>query len=115
MWWYERLDAKGGRQEDSGPDDVARMIADDHVFLPGVPAAEAVVISRPRSALSLAPGEPDQVRRLERFRAAHPEVIVLLKGPTPRAWADGRKIERQTLCDLLDDLEETFPPNAGSG
>ena len=71
--------------------------------------------SRTRSALSLALGEPDQVRRLERFRAAHPEVIVLLKGPTPRAWADGRKIERQTLHDLLDDLEETFPPDAGSG
>jgi len=39
----------------------------------------------------------------------------MLKGPTPRAWADGRKIERQTLHDLLDDLEETFPPDAGSG
>jgi len=34
VWWYERLDAKGGRQEASGPDDVARMIADDHAFLP---------------------------------------------------------------------------------
>jgi hypothetical protein len=34
VWWYERLDAKGGRQEASGPDDAARMIADDHAFLP---------------------------------------------------------------------------------
>jgi hypothetical protein len=34
VWWYERLDAKGGRQEASGPDEVARMIADDHAFLP---------------------------------------------------------------------------------
>ena len=70
--------------------------------------------SRTRLALPLAPGEPEQVRRLERFRAAHPEVIVLLKGPMRRAWADGRKIERQTLRDLLDDLEETFPPDPGS-
>ena len=70
--------------------------------------------SRTRSVPSLARGEPDQVRRLEQFRAAHPEVIVLLKEPMPRAWADGRKIERQTLRDLLDDLEETFPPDARS-
>jgi hypothetical protein len=33
-WWYERLDTKGGRQEASSPDDVARMIADDHALLP---------------------------------------------------------------------------------
>ena len=33
-----------------------------------------------RAALSLVPDEPDQVPRLERFRAAHPEVIILLRG-----------------------------------
>jgi hypothetical protein len=33
-WWYERRDGKGGRQEGVGPDDVARMIADDHAFMP---------------------------------------------------------------------------------
>ena len=33
-WWYERRDGKGGRQEAAGPDDVARMIADDHAFMP---------------------------------------------------------------------------------
>ena len=33
-WWYERRDGKGGRHEASGPDDVARMIADDHAFMP---------------------------------------------------------------------------------
>ena len=66
-----------------------------------------------RAALSLVPDEPDQVPRLERFRAAHPEVVVLLRGPMPTAWVGGRKIVRQTLRVLLDDLEEMFPPDAG--
>ena len=61
-----------------------------------------------RAALSLVPDEPDQVPRLERFRAAHPEVIVLLRGAMPKAWVGGRKIEGSTLRDLLDDLEEMF-------
>ena len=68
-----------------------------------------------RAALFLMPDEPDQVPRLERFRAAHPEVIILLRGPMPKAWVGGRKIVRHTLRDLLDDLEETFPPDAGGG
>ena len=68
-----------------------------------------------RAALSLVPDEPDQVPRLERFRAAHPEVVVLLKGPMPTAWVGGRKIVRRTLRDLLDELEEIFPPDAGDG
>lgn len=67
-----------------------------------------------RSALSLVPDEPDQVPRLEQFRAVHPEVVVLLKGPMPAAWVGGRKIVRQTLHVLLDDLEEMFPPDAGA-
>ena len=29
-----------------------------------------------RAALGLAPDEPDQVRRLQRYRAAHPGVII---------------------------------------
>jgi hypothetical protein len=70
---------------------------------------------RNRAALSLVPDEPDQVPRLERFRATHPEVIILLRGPMPTAWVGGRKTVRQTLCVLLDDLEETFPPDAGGG
>ena len=70
---------------------------------------------RTRPALSLAPDEPDQVPRLEQFRAAHPEVIILLKGAMPRAWVGGRKIVRQTLRSLLDDLEEIFPSAAGGG
>ena len=63
-----------------------------------------------RPALSLVPDEPDQVPRLEQFRAVHPEVVVLLKGPMPTAWVGGRKIVRRTLRDLLDELEEMFPP-----
>ena len=65
-----------------------------------------------RAALSLVPDEPDQVPRLERFRAEHPEVIILLRGAMPKAWVDGRKIVRHTLRDLLDELEEIFPPDA---
>ena len=65
-----------------------------------------------RATLSLAQDEPDQVPRLERFRAAHPEVVILLRGALPRAWVCGRKIERHTLRDLLDELEEIFTPDA---
>jgi hypothetical protein len=68
-----------------------------------------------RAALSLVPDEPDQVPRLKQFRAAHPEVVVLLRGPMPTAWVGGRKIVRQTLRVLLDDLEEMFPSSAGGG
>lgn len=50
--------------------------------------------------------------RLERFRAAHPEVIILLRGALPTAWVGSRKIERHTLRGLLDELEEIFPPDA---
>jgi hypothetical protein len=64
-----------------------------------------------RAALSLVPDE-DQVPRLERFSAAHPEVVILLRGTLPRAWMGGRKIERPTLRGLLDELEEIFPPDA---
>ena len=65
-----------------------------------------------RPALSLVPDEQDQVPRLERFRAAHPEVVILLRGALPRAWVGSRKIERSTLRGLLDELEEIFPPDA---
>ena len=68
-----------------------------------------------RSALSLVPDEPDQVPRLERFRAAHPEVIILLRGPMPRAWVGEMKIARPTLRVLLDELEEIFRRDAGGG
>jgi hypothetical protein len=68
-----------------------------------------------RAALSLVPEEPDQVPRLERFRAEHPEVVILLRGALPRAWVGARKIERPTLCGLLDELEEIFPADNGDG
>jgi hypothetical protein len=65
-----------------------------------------------RAALSLVQDEPDQVPRLERFRAAHPEVIILLRGAMLKAWVGGRKIARPTLRGLLDELDEVFPPDA---
>ena len=68
-----------------------------------------------RVALSLVPDEPDQVPRLERFRAGHPEVIILVKGPVPKAYVGHRKVQRATLRVLLDELEEMFPSAAGGG
>ena len=68
-----------------------------------------------RAALSLTPHEPDQVPRLERFRTAHPEVIILLKGPVPTAYAGHRKIQRHTLRALLDDLEQKVRPASRGG
>ncbi len=65
-----------------------------------------------RAARFLVPDEEDQVPRLERFRAAHPEVVILLRGALPRAWVGSRKIERSTLRGLLDELEQIVPPDA---
>ena len=64
-----------------------------------------------QAVLPAAPDEQDQVPRLERFRAAHPDVIILLLGACPRAWADGQRIEHPTLRGLLDRLEEIFHPD----
>ena len=65
-----------------------------------------------RPALSLVPDEEDQVPRLARFRAANPEVVILLQGAMPKAWVGSRKIDCPTLRGLLDELEEIFPPDA---
>jgi len=65
-----------------------------------------------RAALPLVPDKQDQVPRLERFRATHPDVPVLLMGTRPTAWVGGQKIEHPTLRGLLDELEEIFPPDA---
>jgi hypothetical protein len=73
----------------------------------GALAGEAVMPGN-RAALWLVPDEPDQVPRLERFRAAHPEVVILLRGAMPKAWVGARKIVRHTLSGLLDELEEIF-------
>ena len=53
----------------------------------------------------------DQTARLERFRATHPDVPVLLLGTRPRAWVGAQKLEHPTLRGLLDDLEEIFRPD----
>jgi len=67
-----------------------------------------------RAALFLVPDEEDQVPRLEQFRAAHPDVVILLRGTLPKAWVGSRKSERQTRRDLLDEMEQIFPPDAQS-
>jgi hypothetical protein len=69
------------------------------------------VIPGCHAALSAAPDEQDQVLRLERFRAAHPDVPVLLLGTCPKAWVGDQKIEHPTLRGLLDGLEEIFGPD----
>jgi hypothetical protein len=42
-----------------------------------------------RAALWLVPDGEDQMPRLERFRDAHPEVVILLRGAMPKAWVKG--------------------------
>ncbi len=64
------------------------------------------------AALPTAPDEEDQVPRLERFRAAHPSVPVLLLGVCRRAWVSDQKTGHPTLRGLLDDLEEIVRPDA---
>jgi hypothetical protein len=64
-----------------------------------------------RAGLGLLPDEPDQVTRLRRFRAAHPNVII---GPGGfGTWqaripeANGETVTtRYTLRELLDKLNE---------
>ena len=67
----------------------------------------------PRSAaqVPLVQDGEHQAAQLERFRAAHPDVPVLLLGDCPRAWVGGQKIEHPTLRGLLDGLEEIFGPD----
>jgi len=67
------------------------------------------------AAMSLAPDEAEQLPRLERFRDEHPEVIILLKGPMSKAYLGLRKVQRSTLRDLFDDLEEMFRPGVRGG
>jgi hypothetical protein len=59
--------------------------------------------------LRLAADDSDQVPRLAAYRAAHPEIVILLLGACPKAWVDGQKIEHPTLSGLLDELEEILP------
>ena len=50
----------------------------------------------PRSPaqVPLVPDGEDQAARLERFRATHPGVPVLLLGACPKAWVGDQKIVR---------------------
>jgi hypothetical protein len=66
------------------------------------------VIPGHRAALGLVP-DADQAPRLKRFRAAHPEIVILVLGACPKAWLNGQKIEHPTLRGLLDELEEILP------
>ena len=72
-----------------------------------------------RPALRMVPDEPDQVFRLQEFRAAHPDVI-LGKGEfgTWQARIPHRSGEtvtiRYTLRELLDRLGELLAENDGA-
>jgi hypothetical protein len=70
------------------------------------------VTPRSPGQVFLVPDGEDQTARLERFRATHPDVPVLLLGTRPRAWVGDQKFEQPTLRGLLDDLEEIFRPDA---
>jgi hypothetical protein len=68
----------------------------------------------PQPRLSLVPGEPDQVRRLQRFRAEHPDVEVRpgefgtwqasIPGPSAEIF-----LTRHRLVELLNKLDEMLP------
>ena len=66
---------------------------------------------RAQPALWLVPDEPDQVPRLERFRVAHPGVVIgeFVRGCW-QAWipesAGGTVVTRYSLRQLLDRLAE---------
>jgi hypothetical protein len=71
-------------------------------------------------ALRLVREEPDQVLRLQAFRAAHPDVIIgdggfgVWQGRIPEPDGE-RVISRYILRELLDKLDElTGPTPAGS-
>ena len=74
----------------------------------------ATVLSRIRSGLRPPPDELDQVVRLARFRAAHPEVIVgdggfgTVQARIPELNGE-TVITRYTLRELLDKLDELRP------
>lgn len=81
----------------------------------GNPAREMITMSgyhgTTRPALRMVPDEPDQVVRLQRYRAAHPGVSVAAGQfgtwqaliPEPNGET---VITRHRLCDLLDKLDE---------
>ena len=62
--------------------------------------------------------QPEQLRRLDRFRARHPRVVINRVGGFDfwQAWipegTGGSVITRYVLADLLDKLDEIQPPAA---
>ena len=71
-------------------------------------------VSQLRSGLRLVPDELDQLARLARFRAAHPEVIIgdggfgTVQARIPELNGE-TVITRYTLRELLDKLDELQP------
>lgn len=59
--------------------------------------------------------EPDQMLRLEAFKERHSRVAILLRGDMPAAWTGSDVIRCPTLRELLDVLDEMFPPHMGDG
>jgi hypothetical protein len=67
--------------------------------------------------LALAAKEPDQAGRLARFREDHPDVTIeSAEFGTIRALIggkyDGREVFGRSLRELLDKLQEIFPPGS---
>ena len=52
--------------------------------------------------------DPVLTRRLERFRLAHNDVMVLRRATPPAAWIGPARITAPTLAKLLDALDEIY-------
>ena len=62
--------------------------------------------------MSLVPDDEDQIARLDQFRAAQPDVSVLLLGGRPTAWVGDQRRSIPRLRDPLDGLEEIIRSGA---
>jgi hypothetical protein len=81
-------------------------------------SARRILADRPyayRLADKFTQAEPDQMPRLEAFKRQHPRVAILLRGDMPAAWTGSDVIRRPTLRELLDMLDEMFPPHTRDG
>jgi hypothetical protein len=116
VWWYRRRDGKGGTQTAPYPDELNKMITDDHAF---IPVRGDSVSGRVRPALSTVPDEPDEVPRLHRFRGAHPKVRVAAgfgywQAVIPETNGE-TVITRYLLRELLDKLEKLLDLHVAPG
>jgi hypothetical protein len=84
LWWGLRRDGRKGVCG-TAPDELNAAIMADFA-------------ARPVTEL-------DQIPRLERLRAEHPEVIILRTGPVPTAWLGLEKVTGGTLAEMLDKLD----------